>query len=89
MPGSSTNIKRVCGPDGAIVLDVRRGAMFRLNPLGSRIMESLERGDSASQIVQQLSREFDVPQGTVEADVREFLSALALHGLIDPQDPAL
>ena len=42
--------------DGGILLDVRQGHMFRLNPVGSLILSWLEAGFEESRISEELSR---------------------------------
>jgi hypothetical protein len=69
--------------DGAVVLDVRQGQMFNLNHVGSRIVELLKSGRSEPEIVQSISREFDVACDLVATDVREFIQALKKHRLIE------
>jgi Coenzyme PQQ synthesis protein D (PqqD) len=79
------SIRRVSSPDGAIVMDLGRGTMFRVNPLGARIIDLLDSEDSPRQIASRISAEFGVPLDVVEADVAEFLDALAAHGVLDPR----
>jgi len=69
--------------DGEIVLDIRLGQMFRLNLAGSRILGLLKSGCDESDIVDDLSREFDIRRDLAEADVREFILLLKQHGLIE------
>ncbi len=76
------SIRRVTNADGGVVLDLRRGAMFRVNPLGARVLNLLDEGDSPALIAQKLSTEFAVPLGTVQADVVEFLESLKTHGVL-------
>jgi len=73
--------------DGAVVLDIRQGQMFRLNPVGSRMFELLKLGYPESRIVDEISREFGAARDTVEIDLREFLSQLAKHCLVQQQKP--
>lgn len=61
--------------------------MFRLNLVGSRMFELLKLGYPESRIAEEISREFRADRETVEADVREFLSHLAKHGLVQSQKP--
>jgi hypothetical protein len=69
--------------DGAVVLDIRHGQMFRLNLIGSRILELLKQGCAESQIVEDISREFRTARKIVETDVREFLAMLEKHRLLE------
>ncbi len=83
----ANNIRRVSNTDGGIVLDVRRGTMFRLNPLGSRVLDLLELGESLPRIAGLISAECGVALDVVQADVKEFLDSLELHGVLDPRRP--
>jgi hypothetical protein len=69
--------------DGAIVLDVRRGQMFRLNFAASRILELLKSGYTESGIVDELCQDFGVSQDLAENDVREFLQNLKKCHLVE------
>jgi len=76
-------IRRVSSADGGAVLDLRRGILFRVNPLGARVMDLLEQGDSSQQIALRLSAEFHVALSEVQFDVSEFIHALKARGVID------
>jgi len=56
--------------------------MFSLNLVGSKIVELLGRGYSDGQIVDEISRRFEVSRDTVESDLREFLASLERHQLV-------
>ena len=79
------SIRRVANADGGVVLDLHRGAMFRVNPLGAKVLDLLEQGDSLAQIAEKLSAEFNVPPGDVRADVGEFIESLKIYGVFCPQ----
>jgi hypothetical protein len=68
--------------DGAVVLDILHGQMYRLNLVGSRILELLKQDHTEAQIADELSREFGVPRQMVQTDVREFLAHLEKHCLL-------
>jgi len=76
------SIRRVANTDGGVVLDLRRGAMFRVNPVGARVLDLLDEGDSATQIAEKLSAEFNVALHEVHADVEEFIESLKLRGVV-------
>jgi hypothetical protein len=84
----ASGIRRISSPDGGIVLDLRSGSMFRLNPVGSRILDLLDEGHSAGEIVQRLSAEFHISLDVSQTDVREFLDSLKVRGLCDSSAPA-
>jgi Coenzyme PQQ synthesis protein D (PqqD) len=75
--------------DGAIVLDTQRGEMFKLNLVGSRILELLKAGTGEPAIVDTISKEFGVSRDPVARDVQEFLGALETCHLVDKQDSAV
>jgi len=56
--------------------------MFNLNPVGSRILELLEKGSAESDIVNVIIREFNACREAVETDVREFIESLQKHRLV-------
>ena len=68
------------------MLDLRRGAMFRVNPLGARVLDLLEQGISTAQIAEILGAEFRVPIADVKADVDAFVESLKARGVLDTPD---
>lgn len=83
----SEQIRSTHDQDGAVLLDIRQGQMLRLNRVGSRILELLKLGYPESRITDEISREFGAARDTVEIDLREFLSQLAKHCLVQHQNP--
>lgn len=80
------DIRRVSSADGGVVLDLRRGAMFRVNPLGSRVLDLLDGGKSPRQIAEQISAEFGITLGRAQADIAEFFTSLENYGVLNPQN---
>ena len=83
----ANNIRRVSSADGGIVLDVRRGTMFRLNPLGARVLDLLDQGEPLPRVAYLIGAEFGVALAVVQTDVSEFLHSLKIHGVLDPSGP--
>jgi hypothetical protein len=79
----SETVRTTHGQDGAVVLDIRQGQIFNLNPVGSRIVELLKTGATELQIADQLSREFGVGRDVTQKDLQEFLQELKNHRLIE------
>jgi hypothetical protein len=79
----SPSVRLTKSQDGGVLLDVAHGAMFSLNPVGTRILELLQQEQSHSSLVLQVSREFGVSEAVVEADVLEFLSILRQQQLLN------
>ena len=85
----SDTVRSTHTQDGAIVLDVRKGQMFNLNFVGSRILELLKSGSSESVIVDEISREFGVGRELAENDVREFLQSLKKCHLVEEHESSV
>ena len=78
----SEHIRFTHNLDGAVVLDIFHGQMFRLNLVGSRMLELLKQGRSEQEIAEQLSQEFGVGREVVTVDFKEFVAHLAKHNLL-------
>jgi hypothetical protein len=78
----SDSIRSTHGQDGAIVLDIAQGKIYRLNRVGSRVLESLETGTNETDIADRISREFGVSYEVAESDTREFIQQLQRMGLL-------
>jgi hypothetical protein len=79
----SAQVRSTHNQDGAVVLDILHGQMFRANFVGSRILEFLKQGRTEAQIADELSDEFGVSRETARTDVQEFLAHLEKHHLLD------
>ena len=75
------------GRDGAIVLDTKHGRMFKLNPVGSRILELLKSGSAACEIIDRVCSEFGAPRDIVESDLHDFLLELENQRIVERNDP--
>jgi PqqD family protein of HPr-rel-A system len=80
------NVRSTHSQDGGIVLDILHGQMFRLNFVGSRILELLKQGSAEPEIAEQLAREFGIDRAAAEADVRQFVETLEKHHLLMVHD---
>jgi hypothetical protein len=69
-----------------VLLNLRTGVYFGLDPVGSRIWQLIEDRRSSTDIVEALLAEYDVARAECEADVREFLAALRDNELVDTDD---
>jgi hypothetical protein len=79
----SASVRSTHSADGAVVLDIRQGCMFRLNSTGSRIVELLSGGADEKAIVSSLVEEFSADHAAAAADTREFLTLLLEHALLE------
>jgi len=78
----SSAIRRTRTPDGTVLLDVEQGRMFSLNPVGSEILEMVERGLGEDEVACQVSSLYGQDLETVRADVHEFLGNLSEQQII-------
>ena len=79
----SEQVRSTHNQDGAVVLDILHGQMFRLNLVGSRMLEFLKGGHTENEIAEQISKEFSVGREVVSLDIREFLAHLERHHLLE------
>ena len=68
-----------------VLLDVQRGTYFGLDPVGTRVWQSLVQHGSARPVMRSLLDEFDVAPDTLEDDVRRLLGELTANDLIRPR----
>jgi coenzyme PQQ synthesis protein D (PqqD) len=84
----SSTIRQTKTQDGAVLLDLERGQMLCLNPVGARVLELIAAGCEESDIADQLSAAYGREPDAVRADVREFLEALSQHQVLKPSERA-
>jgi hypothetical protein len=78
----SDAVRSTHNQDGAVVLDIQHGRILRLNTTASLIFDRLQQGQTDSQIIDEVCREFRVSQEIAQADLAEFLNSLAQQGLV-------
>ena len=79
----SEHVRSTHSQDGAVVLDILHGQMFRLNVVGSRMLELLKQGMTEAQIADAISRDSGAPLEIVATDLREFLNHLERNHLLE------
>jgi hypothetical protein len=79
----SEQVRSTHNQDGAVVLDILHGQMFRLNLVGSRMLELFKQGHTEREIAEQVSKEFRVGREVVASDLHEFLAHLEKHHLLE------
>ena len=68
--------------DETVILHLKSGTYFGLDPMGTRIWAMLKAGVPTADICKRLCEEFDVTQDVVEADARRFLSELKANDIL-------
>lgn len=76
-------IRQTQTPDGAVLLDIERGQMLCLNPVGSKILELVGSGFEEEEIASEVSALSGMNIKTVRTDVHEFLGTLTRHHVIE------
>jgi hypothetical protein len=68
----------------AVVLNLKDGVYFGLNPVGTRVWALLKAAPrSVAELRQAMLAEYDVAFDQCDADLRALLGALKEHGLVD------
>jgi hypothetical protein len=78
----SENLRTVTNADGGVVLDLRKGKIFRLNATGAIIFELLVRGCDEEQIVADIGSRCGIAPTLASRDVRDFLNLLTSNNLL-------
>jgi len=65
-----------------VVLNLDTGRYHGVNPVGGRMLETLDRLGSLHKTAQVLAGEYDRPVAEIEADLREFCESLIERGLL-------
>ena len=75
-------IRSTCSEEGGVLLDLRHGQLFRLNPVGAMILASLQSGHSDGEMAKAIATTYGISEEVALGDVREFLASLAEHQLV-------
>lgn len=62
--------------DETVILHLKTGAYYGLDPVATRIYQLLKEGRSPAAICAQMVEEYDVSQTVIEADVKRLLAEL-------------
>jgi hypothetical protein len=82
----SEHVRTTITQDGAVLMNIKRGSMLTLNPIGSIVWQRLNDGRTPAQIAVQLASEFGISQEQACADVNEFVEQLRAHQLIELEE---
>lgn len=72
--------------DEAVILHLKDGTYFGLNPVGAAVWKLIEKPKSVPQLRDALLREFEVGAAECERDLLGLLESLAKAGLIEVRD---
>ena len=80
------SVRETINQDGAVLLDIKQGLCFSMNPVGSRIWEMTKKEYSLEQIASALESEFQVPRSQIEEDIGAFIDELRKRNLIQSDE---
>jgi len=69
--------------DEAVILHLKDGVYFGLNPVGAFVWNHLKQPQRVSELQEKVIAEFEVVHEQCEADLRELLSDLLKSGLVE------
>jgi hypothetical protein len=69
-------------PDGAVVLNLRTKRYYSLNETGTRIWQLLVDGRAEAEIVDEITREYEVDPSMARDETRALIAALQAEELI-------
>jgi len=67
----------------AVVLNVRNGVYYGLDPIGAVIWKLVQSGTTVEQVVNAVTSEYDVDRGKCAKDMIDFFTSLESYGLIE------
>src|SRR5882672_6254932 len=83
----SESVRETESQDGAVLLDIRQGLCFSMNPVAALIWKQLLQGRHPADVAHNLARTFDISSEQASIDVQEFVRRLAqLQLLRQPKD---
>lgn len=81
----SPDVRTTYSEDGAVLLDIRKGLCYSLDPVAARIWDTMESSQSGVDLlclVDVMQTHYKVPRERLERDIAEYLSKLERMGLV-------
>lgn len=69
--------------DETVILHMGNGTYYGLDTIGTALWDGFVAGKTPIEVCDHITAEYDVERETVLADMRQFLSDLADHGLVE------
>lgn len=70
----------------AVILELKNGVYYGLNEVGAAVWELVQKPRTVGEIVEALTREYEVEAGSCERDLQALLRDLARSGLVEIRD---
>ncbi len=81
----SPDVRSTYSEDGAVLLDIRKGLCYSLNPVAARVWSTVEASPSGLDLrglVDVMETHYQIPHEQLQRDVTEYLSKLEQMGLV-------
>ena len=81
----SQDVRSTYSEDGAVLLDIRKGLCYSLNPVAARVWSTVEASPSGiglRALVDVMETHYKIPHEQLERDVTEYLSKLEQMALV-------
>ncbi len=81
----SPDVRSTYSQDGAVLLDIRKGLCYSLNPVAARVWSTVEASPSGVEIngiVDAMQTHYTISRGQLERDIDECLTKLESMGLV-------
>ena len=81
----SPDVRSTYSEDGAVLLDIRKGLCYSLNPVAARVWSTVEASPSGVDLrglVDAMETHYKIPHEQLESDIDECLSKLETMGLV-------
>jgi len=72
--------------EGLILVHLRNGVTFRLNPTGRVVWELARQAQCPADIVQAMERDYEVSRSQLEVEVQGIMTQLVGHDLLEPTE---
>lgn len=71
--------------DETVLLDLKSGVYFGLDPVGARFWELVEEGHRLPELITALLDEYEVEEEVLDKDIRGLINELCARGLLEFQ----
>jgi hypothetical protein len=81
----SPDVRSTYSQDGAVLLDIRKGLCYSLNPVAARVWSTVEASPSGIDflgLVEALETHYKISHEQLESDTTEYLAKLEQMGLV-------
>jgi hypothetical protein len=82
IPEIASHVRIMTNKDGAVLLEIKRGLMFSLNPVATKIWQLLDTGHSKEQISERLVNDYGIARERAASDVDDLIHQLEAHKLV-------